>query len=77
MEMNVLQIAFKNEKVRVWLSLVPVSIAPVFRKLFGLFVNIKSIQLPRFHLKHVLDLVRLTKLLFSKKVYNICLLVVY
>ena len=75
--MNVLQIAFKNEKVRLWWSLGPVSIAPVFRKVFGLFVNIKSIQLPSVHLKHVLDLVRLTKLLFSKKVYNICLLVVY
>ena len=48
-----------------------VFITPEFWKLFGLFVNIKPIQLPGFDLKHVLDLVRLAKLLSSKKVSNI------
>ena len=45
-------------------------ITPEFWKLFGLFVNIKSIQLPGFDLKHVLNLIRLTKLLSSKKISN-------
>ena len=44
-------------------SLTPVSITPVYWRPFGLFVNMKSIQLPGFELRHVLNLIRLKKLL--------------
>ena len=40
---------------------------------FGLFVNIKSIQFPGVDLEHGLHLIRLTKLLSSKKVSNVML----
>ena len=65
------KVVSKNEQTRACWSLMPVSITIVFWKLLGLFVNIKSIQLPGFDLKHVLDLIRLIKLLSSKKVSNI------
>ena len=37
-----------------------------FENFFGLFLNIKSIQFLGFGLKHVLDLIRFSKLSFSK-----------
>ena len=42
-----------------WWSLAPVSITPVFWKISGLFVNIKSIHVPVDVLKHVFDLIKL------------------
>ena len=58
----------KNEKMSRWWSLAPVSITPVFWKLFGLFVKIKSIHVPVDVLKHVFNLIIIIKSLSDIKV---------
>ena len=58
------KVVFKNDRLTAWWSLMPVSIVLIS---IGLFVNIKSMQLLVYDLKHALDLIRLKKLLSSKK----------